>query len=164
MVEMCCEYLSVWCIWLDVLIVSSTRFRVNPQGIVAGISGTPCLKQARYLKFKWLQPQISCLFRAQRSLILRQNCRVWIHSGVCEWHDNNIAIWPVWLNGWMFNYELSGCEFELRCCHLNFRYGACFEQGVPWHSGKTIECGFTLELVLYIIRTYSQIHRTDKYS
>ena len=23
-----------------------------------------------------------------------------------------------------------------RCCHLNFRYGACFEQGVPWHSDK----------------------------
>ena len=21
-------------------------------------------------------------------------------------------------------------------CHLNLRYGACFEQGVPWHSGK----------------------------
>ena len=26
--------------------------------------------------------------------------------------------------------------FESRCCHLNFRYGACFEQGFPWHLGK----------------------------
>ena len=33
-------------------------------------------------------------------------------------------------------YELSGCEFKSRYCHLNFRYGACFEQGVSWHSGK----------------------------
>ena len=40
---------------------------------------------------------------------------------------------PVWLNGWMFFYEQSGCEFE---SHLNFKYGACFEQVVPWHSGK----------------------------
>ena len=24
---------------------------------------------------------------------------------------------PVWLNGWVFIYELSGCEFESRCCH-----------------------------------------------
>ena len=33
-------------------------------------------------------------------------------------------------------YDLSGYGFESRCCHLNFKYGACFEQGVPWHSGK----------------------------
>ena len=45
-------------------------------------------------------------------------------------------IWPVWLNGRVFVYELSGCGFESRCCHLNFRCGTCFEQGVPWHSGK----------------------------
>ena len=38
---------------------------------------------------------------------------------------------PVWLNGWVFAYELSGCGFESRCSHLNFRYRASFEQGVP---------------------------------
>ena len=40
------------------------------------------------------------------------------------------------LKSWVFAYELSGCGFESRCCHLNIRYGACFEQGVPWHSSK----------------------------
>ena len=25
--------------------------------------------------------------------------------------------WPVWLNGWLFVYELSGYGFESRCCH-----------------------------------------------
>ena len=25
---------------------------------------------------------------------------------------------------------------ESRRCHLSFRYCACFEQGVPWHSGN----------------------------
>ena len=49
---------------------------------------------------------------------------------------NDSNDWPVWLNGWVFVYELSGCGFESRCCHLNFRCGACFVQGVPWHSGK----------------------------
>ena len=44
--------------------------------------------------------------------------------------------WPVWLNGWVFVYELSDCGFESLCCHFNFRCGACFVQGVPWHSGK----------------------------
>ena len=45
--------------------------------------------------------------------------------------QNSSIIWPVWLNGWVFVYEASGCGFESRCGHLNFRYGACFEQGVP---------------------------------
>ena len=30
----------------------------------------------------------------------------------------------------------SGCGFQFCCCHLNFRYGACFEQEVPGHSCK----------------------------
>ena len=40
------------------------------------------------------------------------------------------------LYGWVFAYELRGCEFEFRCFHLNFKYRACFEQVVPWHSGN----------------------------
>ena len=31
------------------------------------------------------------------------------------------------LNGWVFVYELSGCGFESRCSHLNFKFRACFE-------------------------------------
>ena len=38
MIELSCESLSVRCIWLYVLIVSHTRFRVNPDSIVAQIS------------------------------------------------------------------------------------------------------------------------------
>ena len=45
-------------------------------------------------------------------------------------------IWPVWLNGWVFIYELSGSGFESRWSHLNFRFRGCFQQGVPWHSGN----------------------------
>ena len=43
--------------------------------------------------------------------------------------------WPVWLSGWVLVYELSGCGFESSYSHLNFRFRACIEQGVPWHSG-----------------------------
>ena len=51
-----------------------------------------------------------------------------------KYSQHSLIIWLVWLNGWVLVYELSGCEFESRCCHLNFRCHACFEQGVPWHS------------------------------
>ena len=50
--------------------------------------------------------------------------------------QHSSIIWSVWPNSWVFVYELDGCGFESRCSHLNFRYRACFEQGVPWHSGK----------------------------
>ena len=30
-----------------------------------------------------------------------------------------VRIRPVWLNGWVFVYKLSGCGFESRCCYLN---------------------------------------------
>ena len=45
--------------------------------------------------------------------------------------------WPVWLNDWVFVYKLNGYDFESRCNHLNFRYRACFEQGVPLHDKNT---------------------------
>ena len=44
--------------------------------------------------------------------------------------------WTVWLNGWVFVYELSGCGFESSCSHLSIRSRTCFEQGVLWHSGN----------------------------
>ena len=34
MIELCCEYLSARCIWLYVIIMSRTSFRVNPHSIV----------------------------------------------------------------------------------------------------------------------------------
>ena len=38
MIELCCEYLSVRCIWLCVFIMSRTSLRVNPHSAVAWIS------------------------------------------------------------------------------------------------------------------------------
>ena len=35
MIELCSEHLSVWCIWLYVLVMSQMHFRVNPHSIVA---------------------------------------------------------------------------------------------------------------------------------
>ena len=80
-----------------------------------------------------------------------------------NYSEHSSIIWPVWLNSWVLVHELSGSGFKSSCRHLNFRFCACFEQGVPWLSG-TIECGFTLKGVCDMTRTYSQMHCTDKYS
>ena len=39
-----------------------------------------------------------------------------------KYSQHSSIIWPVWLNGWVFVYELSGCGFESSCSHL-----------VSWH-------------------------------
>ena len=66
---------------------------------------------------------------------------VWIHPETRTWHNTNIQsntpcrqVPTTRLNCWVFNHKLSGCGFESSCSHLNFRFRAFFEKGVPWHS------------------------------
>ena len=35
-----------------------------------------------------------------------------------KYSQHSSIIWPVWLNGWVFVYELRGCGFESNCRHL----------------------------------------------
>ena len=68
----------------------------------------------------------------------------------CQMHcrdkypQHSSIIRPVWPNGWVFFYELSGSGFETSCSHFSFRFGACFEQEIPWHSD------------IYIVRIHSE--------
>ena len=76
------------------------------------------------------------------------NYRVRIHSKTRTWHDktdtkmhrtdkypqHSSIIWPVWLNSWVFVFELTGSGFASSCSHLKFIFRAWFEQGVSWHS------------------------------
>ena len=63
-----------------------------------------------------------------------------------KYSQHSSIIWPVWLNGWPFVYKLNGCWLEFRCCHLNFRYRACFDQGVSWFCEW---CDNNIQLNLY---------------
>ena len=68
----------------------------------------------------------------------------------------------------MFIQELSGCGVESSCRHLNFRFRACFQQGVSWHSGnyrvwihsetctwhdKNIQLGLVCSLTVYYTKS-----------
>ena len=44
-----------------------------------------------------------------------------------KYSQHSSIIWPVWLNGWVFVYELSDCGFESNCSHLNLRFRTCLE-------------------------------------
>ena len=78
-----------------------------------------------------------------------------------KYSPDSSIIWPVWLNGRVFIYKLSGCRFRSYCSHLNSRHYTCFEQGIP--SGN-YRVWIYSKCVLDRIRSYSQMHHTDKCS
>ena len=84
----------------------------------------------------WLQPKWIPFFMI-RTLFLSDCNGTWtLNHLVGKRTFNYLAKGPVWLNGWAFVCELSGCGFWSRWNNLNFRYHACFVQGVPLHSGN----------------------------
>ena len=73
-------------------------------------------------------------------------------------------VWAVWLNGWLFVYELSGCGFESSCSHLKASDFFLFSSKGFLDIQATIRCGFTLKRMRGMVITYSQMHRTDNYT
>ena len=108
------------------------------------------------------------------------NYRVWIHSETRTWHDKNIQ------SNALYRYVLTTqishltslakwLSVRLRTKGLWVRVQLQFRatwtsDSAPvlskefFDSQATIECGFNLIRVRDIIRTYSQMNRTDKYS
>ena len=78
----------------------------------------------------------------------------------CKYSKHSSITWPVWPNGSVFIYKLSGSGFEASYSYLTFRFSTSKEF---LDIQATIECGFTLKRVGDMTRTYSQMHRTDKY-
>ena len=84
------------------------------------------------------------LFRARSSLTFRQpiECRFTLKSipdmirtysqmhSTDKYSQHSSVIWSVWLNDWVFVYELSGCGLEYRWSHLNFIFCAWFEASI----------------------------------
>ena len=90
-----------------------------------------------------------------KELLALSRCEIWSLSD-CNWtwtysqmtrtysqmyrkdkySEHSSIIWPVWPNGWVFVFEVIGSGFKSSCSLLNFRFHACLEQGVPWHSGN----------------------------
>ena len=112
---------------------------------------------------KWLRCVVSTyLYAAFDCMFL--TCQVcvseWIRS---KYSQPSSMIWPIGPKGWVFVYELSGSGFESSCSHLNFIFQTALHKEF-FDIQATIECGFTLKWVRHMIRTYNEMHRTDKYS
>ena len=125
MIELCCEYLSVWCIWLYVIIISCTSVRVNPHSIV-------CLNVKALLD--WSRCHIWSL--NDRNVIRTYNQLV----GKLTTQLNHLAILVKWLSvrlqtKWLWvRIKLLSLKFQIWRLLLAMRFST-FRQ--------TIECRFT---------------------
>ena len=85
-----------------------------------------------------------------------------IHS-TDTFSQHKSIIWPFWLNGWVFVYELGGCGLMSHWSYLNSRYRASFGKKFL-EIQTTIQCGFTLKDLRDLIETYSLMHCKEKFS
>ena len=132
------------CIWLYLIIMSCTSFRVNPHSVVYLNVKQLLARSRRYI---WSlndssESQTHNHLVRKRTFNHLGKLAKWLSCVLssylygafdCMLSSCHVIIMYVII---MFAYELSGCRFEFRCYHKNSRYGACFEQGIPWPSGK----------------------------
>ena len=103
-----------------------------------------------------------------------------------KYSQRSSIIKPLWLNGWVFIYELTSWWFESSWSHLNLRFhntwhdqniqsNAPLAATLTWDFAPSqtdvfldievvIERGVTPKRVLEMIRTYIQMYHTHKYS
>ena len=75
---------------------------------------------------KWLSCVVSTyLYGAFDCILLSFHVRVWPNGQMAKW----LRV--------LLRTKYS--KIESSCSHLNFRFDACFEQGVPWYSGNDKE-------------------------
>ena len=98
------------------MIMPHTSFGVNLFSIVClNVKEILARSMAPYLMFKWQQRDLNPQPLCSKTNTLTASFAKWL----------SIPLRTKWL-----------CGFVSRCYHLNFRYGSCFGQNVPWHSGK----------------------------
>ena len=102
--------------WLYVIIMSHTSFRVNLHYSLPECHITSCLKQVTYLKFKWWYLHaIICLNVTE--LLTWSRCHIWSLSVSNRIQTHNHLVHK--RNGLVLVYELSGSGFEFCYCHLH---------------------------------------------
>ena len=133
MINLRCEHLFVWCNWLCVFCNVTYTFRVNPNS--AWISRNSLLETGAISESQetgtGIEPNLNGYRKSKHVCDLTKK-----HAANCTIEINtHLIIWLIWLNGWVFVYELSDCGFHSRCSHWTVLYRACFKQGVSSYTG-----------------------------
>ena len=144
MIEPCCENLPVRCIWLYVLIMACTCFRVNLHYSCLNVKELHaqnrrciwCLSDSNrnqtqnHLVHEQTLNHLAKLAKWLSCVVATTECRFTLKRA-CDmirtysqmhctdkFSQHSSTIWPVCLNSGVFVYKISGCEFDSCCSHL----------------------------------------------
>ena len=137
MIELCFEYLSLRCIWLYVIVISRTSFRMNPHSIVC-LNVMELLARSRH--HIWSLSD-SNMIRTHNHLVRKRTL-------------NHLAKLAKWLSYFVSTYL---CD----------KYDTYLYDMAPASSKELLDIQANyrvMRLVSDMITIYSQMHRTDKYS
>ena len=135
--------------------------RVTLQSLKLQISRLFWTRSLHSGNYRYIQATIECRFtRKHVRDMIRTNSQMYRAD---KYPQHSWNIWPVWLNGWVFVYELSGCGCKCCCRHLSSDFATDSSKEFL-DIQVTIEFVLTLKRVPDMIRTYSQMHRADKNS
>ena len=101
MIEPTSEYFSARSIWLYVLVMSRTHFKVNPHSIVAWMSRKSLLKAGAKSQV-YVTP-------------------TGLESRTTQFVNENSIIWPNWPNDWAVSWVLI-CKVHLTVCSCHLTY------------------------------------------
>ena len=101
MLELCCEYLSVLCIWLNIIIMASLSFRVNPHCIFCLNMNQPLAGSKRHI---WSLSD-SKEVRTYQDIV--RNCTL-----------NHLAKLAKWMSCVVSTYLYSAFDCMLLLCHV----------------------------------------------
>ena len=101
MIELCCENLSVRCIWLCILVMSRTSFTVNPHSIVVWTSRNSLLETGA---------------KSERELTATG-----LESRTTYFLNEHSTIWPNWPDDWAV-FRVLICSVHLTVCSCHIRY------------------------------------------
>ena len=108
-----------------ILLTSSCNYIYNINFLILLLKKKGRTSQKLELFSQWLFTSLTYLICLVH--ILDATCHLFDLFGShpwCQMHcidkysQHSSIIWPVWLNGWVFVYELNGCGFESSCNKL----------------------------------------------
>ena len=87
------KYLSVWCIWLYILIITRILEWICTM-YCSEFQGTPCSKQLQCPKFKWLQRMRTHNHWAPKGTVNHSSILAFETIELC---CDNLSLWRIWL-------------------------------------------------------------------
>ena len=144
MIEQCCEYLSRQFIWLYVLVMSHTCFRVNPHSLVAWVSrsSSSIIWAVRLNGSVFVYKLSGCWFESSCSHLNFRFCTC--SKQRVPWHSGDYRVWidPKTNVDWLLNAYVTWQEQTVKCTVQMITHRTAHSFG-QFGLASLVECLFT---------------------